>query len=331
MRSFSRTIVLLVVILVTSMLPISVGAETIQVGRRFLQASQAVFSPDGTRVAYVRDGVTRDIYVVDVATGVSSHVVASEADEVTPVWRGNDILTYTVVGDDRTWEVYLPTGSIGLSDKNRLTLSPDGARTAYFEGGYIWVHEDGVDSDLHVRGSQKAYPQHAPFTWSPDSSKLVFHGIEKVGSISLPALFVSDLDGVNARRLYPFTTEAEGPKSFVLDVEWAPGSDLVAMSISRLGEKYSGILIVDAVGNLVMELPVVGRTVAWSSSGMIAVASPEGIAVMYPGGTYQVISRGTEVGSWSPDGRYLVFTRDDRRASGVWIYDADTGEVWKLV
>jgi Tol biopolymer transport system component len=48
--------------------------------------SQAAFSPDGSRVAVVRDGASQDIWVIDAATGRGTAITADAFHDRAPVW-----------------------------------------------------------------------------------------------------------------------------------------------------------------------------------------------------------------------------------------------------
>jgi hypothetical protein len=55
--------------------------------------SQAAFSPDGSRVAVVRDGASQDVWVFDVATGKGTAITSNAFPDRAPVWSpdGNHI------------------------------------------------------------------------------------------------------------------------------------------------------------------------------------------------------------------------------------------------
>jgi hypothetical protein len=108
---------------------------------RFDQAFSPDWSPDGRRIAFSawRKGGTRDILVIDVASGAVRELARDRAQDIEPVWSRDGRHVYFVsdrtgiyniyaweLGDGRVWQV---TNVIGCALGPEV--SPDGRRLVY--------------------------------------------------------------------------------------------------------------------------------------------------------------------------------------------------------
>lgn len=309
-------------------------AETVGGGRKFVRNTDAVVSPDGSRLAYVRDsGAGKNVWVLDLETGVSAPVARSEQDEIDPRWRGNDIVSYTLVAGEssESWEVHLWDGSTQKSAWDHPVETLDGTKRAYYQDALgIWVWEQGVAHDLLLRGSRDALRD---YKWSPDNARLAYTGWMFAGDIRVHSLFVSALDGTDAVRVFPVVGSdyVAASKRWIGDYDWSPDSSSLVMSTA--GPQGFGEVYVTAAGEPEMRpLGILASSVAWSPTGVIAFSGPEGIETIRPDGTGRAyLTGGSAVNAWSLDGSKLYFTRAIRAGSEIWMYDFVTGEECRLV
>ena len=317
------------------MVSASVHAETVGGERKFIRNTDAVVSRDGLRLAYVRDsGTGKNVWVLDLATGVSAPVAKEDVNESSPIWMSSDTLTYTVEGDPASsFQVTLPDGQTLGTEGFRPVVSPDGVRTAYYDAGYIWVREDGVDSDLNVRGSKKAHSSYPTYVWSPDGSKLAFKGTEWAGDIPVDSVFVSNLDGSNAQRVYPSPLAPLEPIfATVQSFSWAPTSDQLVVSVLGRARELGQINVVSADGSAIFYTQNFGIDVHWGPNGQIAFLGTGGVSLMYQNDMMPtVLTSGMGVNDWSPDGTQLYFTRSNRAGTEIWVYDMLIGDERRLV
>jgi Tol biopolymer transport system component len=68
--------------------------------------SQAAFSPDGSRVAVVRDAASQDIWVIDVATGKGTAITSDAFQDRAPVWSPDGSRIAYVSVRDNTPAIY---------------------------------------------------------------------------------------------------------------------------------------------------------------------------------------------------------------------------------
>jgi Tol biopolymer transport system component len=257
-----------------------------------------VWSPDGTKIAFLSDRSANDgIYVME-ATGANAVRVTDypDGDEMTPVWSpdggrlvfstSNDTLgtdeccfagLYRLDLDDRA----LRRLAVGAS---QAAWSPDGQRIAYV------TDRDG-DLEIYVMnadGSQPTNVTNDPGSdttpaWSPDGGRIAF-STDRNGSFDV---YIMNADGSEPRNLTAEPTEDffnSSDLGFVVR-PWSPdGASLVYTR--GLDPRQSEIWVVEVDGpgkHRVAEGPAFfpawspdGRWVAFLADGEIEVVSLDG-------------------------------------------------------
>lgn len=205
------------------------------------------FSPDGTRIAFVRNPSqtinANAIYVIATSGGRAIRLTR-ERFAYDPLWspRG-DLIAFRSSRDDDEGEIYLmrPDGSrqrrltAQRHDVESIAWSPDGAflAFAFYDGPIYRVRAAGGSRRLLARISA-AEPDLA---WSPNG-RLIAYGDESAGN----DISVMAADGFNERRLTR--------RFFNFDPSWSPDSRSIAFAFfTRLeGPSRSGLAVLDVRG-----------------------------------------------------------------------------------
>jgi Tol biopolymer transport system component len=233
------------------------------------------WSPDGSRVAFLSGSFGEGaLLVIDADGSGEAHVTDIQARA--PDWSpdGTKLVFEAVEGG-----IY-SVGADGSGfkelalDGSGPTWSPDGARIAFFS-------DDAGNFDVYVMRSDGADQERLTSDpaddvspgWSADGRRIAFVS-ERDGNTDL---YVADLDGSRERRL---TTSPAPDEAF----SWAPGGDRITYVSYRHGAEPENIGIGDAevfvVDARTGETRNLSRNRVWDGD---------------PG--------------WSPDGRWIVFTR----------------------
>jgi Tol biopolymer transport system component len=219
-------------------------------GRRLVTIG-AVWSPDGTRIAFSspRDGVGREVYVVD-ADGTKLHAVTSGSDDqrynTGPVWVSASEIAYYHIDSpgDRT-EVRVVDVETGAD--RRLVPDAGGAYPLRPQpGGRLLIYQRRpplarafVDVDT---GAQRPLPDDVGdvLAWEPDGSHIAYG--------NSAGLFVISSVGSDRKTLVPDRN--------VRSVDWSPDGRRLAVGIAdiwaytKVGPAVlSNLYVVDADGS----------------------------------------------------------------------------------
>jgi Tol biopolymer transport system component len=137
--------------------------------------SQAVWSPDGRRIAFVWDqGGVQNVWTVDAAGGEPTAVTRFDSAQIEGLtWAGGDTMLLARKGD--LWR------ASGLSHPQRvwttdaiesdIALSPDSSHAAFIRDGDLWtrVLVGGAERRLTQTPAVEANP-----VWSPDGARIAF-------------------------------------------------------------------------------------------------------------------------------------------------------------
>ena len=282
------------------------------VGQRPLALDRAgVWSPDGTRVA------TSGIWAMN-ADGTAGRQLSETGSA--PSWSPDSKrIAHSV--DGGTWSINADgTGLRQLTDLGFGPVwSPDGERIAYQATDGTWRSGWGTRwrrvTGLWVMNADGTNHRElsdanvATPLWSPDGSQILY-GLYQKG------IWVVNGDGTGLRQL----------TSSGFDPAWSPDGKRIAY------QGPGGVWVMNSDGTNQRDLNAGGGWPAWSPDGtQIAYGtSREGIWVIDTDGTnkQQLTDSGT-VPAWSPDGRYIAYS-DSGEGHQLWVVDADGAHKRKI-
>lgn len=206
-------------------------AETWVTRRADYDDRQPTWSPDGTRLAFVRDD----------DSGGSIYIVATDGSGLTRLTQG-------ALDRDPAW-------------------SPDGSRIAFARahdgtrrGAIYTVSVDGSD----LRELSGGSGHHGDPTWSPDGSRIAFSSYGTPDGSWQSDIYVMDADGSNPVRL----TSDPGND---LSPAWSPDGSRIAFASRRATDEDLEIYVMDADGlsspRRLHSTPGDDRDPTWSPDG----------------------------------------------------------------
>jgi TolB protein len=228
------------------------------------QDFSAVWSPEGTRIAFVRDGSGSGVYVMDADGSNLTLVSAGDTGSGRPTWSpdGRRIAFDRYADPDGTSTIFIAAADgsgmtplvSGEGLPSRPAWSPDGALVAYTSNdaysskhgvdgqprARIWVTRvDGADQRLLYSG-EPGTTDLGPLAWSPSGTKLAF---SIAPNARTRTTFVIDADGSHLRKL----------PGGGFRLEWAPSgrsiADVVGGSLTVVSSDGTGSRVVaDGLG-----------------------------------------------------------------------------------
>jgi Tol biopolymer transport system component len=217
-----------------------------------------VWSPDGTRIAFVRDlresEAPRDAVLIAPADGGVERQLAVEHGGVlgVPAWS-----------PDGTTVAYSSLGRVVVADSDgsgsrRLTSgespvwSPDGTEIAFSQGGALRViHPDGTGE--RTVASNAAQP-----AWSPDGTEIAF--------VSAGALKAIRPDGTGERTVVSVSA---------ISIHWSPDGTKLAFARPCCGPEQ-GVFVIDADGSDLHRVAGAASQPSWAPDGSRLVVDGPG-------------------------------------------------------
>ena len=233
------------------------GKDPMQLTDTPWNETSPVWSPDGTRVAFVseRDG-NREVYVMDADGRNPIRLTKHPADDWMPVWSPDGKEIAFVSRRDGNWEIYTikPDGT-GLkrlteTDSNNWTpaYSPDGQEMVFASNrdGDWEIYVMNRDGAMPVRLTQAPGNDFSP-AWSPRGDKIVFESTRD-GNAEIYVMNRDGSDQVNLSRAS--SADDHWPA-------WSPDGSRIAFQSNREGDFDVFVMTVDGtnVTNLTRNRP----------------------------------------------------------------------------
>lgn len=258
----------------------------------------AVWSPDGTRIAFERGVIdSKDIWVVNAdGTGLANLTQGVAKDDYKPVWSPDGM--YIAFVSERNYPSSSGQDVFVMEADGRNpqlvdvkadspTWSPDSTKIAYatFKSGKFQIHVANRDGTNSVNITMSNFADTGP-RWSPDGTKIAFEGLR--GGLGT-AIFTMNPDGSDQVALVPSLQVNGHPV-------WSPDGTRIAFNGAPTIDDENDVYIINA-----------------DRTSLVNVT---------PG-----IVQEDKDPSWSPDGKQLAITtkRDDTDNELYRINDDGTG------
>ncbi len=254
---------------------------------------------------------------------------------------------------DNNWEIYLANGDgsaqTRLTNTGRIDAGPrlnrGCTRVAFYSDRTPDHNYDIFAMNLDGSGvsqlTSNGADDYAP-AWSPDGSKLAFSSYRD-GQVEI---YVMNADGSGQTRL-TFDGAYDGMPA------WSPDGSKIAFVSARTGGNRIWVMNADGSGQTQLSTQAYSESPAWSPDGSQIAYDSDGdgdgwqeLWLMNADGSNQreVYDPGWAntdawARSWSPDGRYIAFTRisfTNYQGDWYWVaayldaWDSTTGDIWRL-
>ncbi len=249
-------------------------------------ATLPAVSPDGQRIVYAseRDSMP-ELYVYELATGLSRRLTYSAANEGLPAWADSGrSIVYTLARGDSATLMALPAGfgaanaRVTLPAKS-IRLAHDGTRVAYTWGSWtrsrlVVARADGSRANALTDSASAWYN----LTWSPDDSLIAATRNDSAGSFQI---WLIRADGRGKRALVKLGDEFGHPQW----PAWSPDGRTLAFQagtyVRDAPEKSDAyVCTVDVATGRVTRLrehpvPMLDETPCWLDAERIVFQSTE--------------------------------------------------------
>lgn len=290
------------------------------------RARDPVWSPDGSRLAFVRNIDERSVlFMAGPGGGQARRITSLHEDATAPLWSPDGRWLAFQRSSNGSSQIYVVNGA-GTSLR-RVTREPSSSRVPPFAwsadsrrlvyvatvetaDGELWtMNPDG--SGLR-RLTSNARPDYDP-AWSSDGAWLAFvrdHGPDAY-SYNYFSIYAIRANGQGSRPVTPGKVWDGTPL-------WSPDGRRIAF-LRDTGtvddSDLQDLFVVEADGSRLRRLTTSGDVhppFSWSPNGrQIAVGASGDLFVVKPGGgSPRRLTRGAEIDSpaWSPDGSMIAFT-----------------------
>lgn len=287
------------------------------------------WSPDGQWIAFSsRKNAKLEVHAIH-PDGTGRKTLSSSAgDDRLPMWSpdGRRILFNSTRGGKDSLFLMEADGTAqrrvtgGTTDEDEAAWCPDG-RSIVFESQrdgnseIYWMRLPG-DPDGAVRLTDHPASDDFP-DWSPDGSWIAFESNRDGKS----GIYVMDPAGRELRRV-----TAIGPIDRM--PSWSPDATKIAFASDREGS--FAIYVMNADGSGVKRVSDGGGDLLprWSRDGREICFTHEGqIRIGPAGGGYSRLVAKGEGCTWDPNGKTLLFDRDDNGVREVYQLNLDTGAI----
>ena len=321
----------------------------------------ASYSPDGSQLAYItkitenypfkryKGGLTSDILLYDVDSESVKRITDNEFNDGKPAWAGDNIYFLSDQGPEFRLNIWVydtasgETSQITTYDEFDISFLSAGPNDLIFEmGGGLYLMdlvsqeinevEINVASDLalEIPSRKDVSGNIAHMTAAPGSKRVVFEARGELFNVPVSEGYSENL------------TRSSG--AFDRHPAWSPDGETVAFWSDRNGEyeiylrNMSGTADVRQLTNRGVGY---GYSLYWSPDGnhlafidetnTIYVVNAENGTVTEAGNTNWNIGHGGRDGypiAWSPDSRWLTFTRGLENAQyAVMLFDTESEEL----
>ena len=245
-------------------------------------------SPDGKLLVFCseRDSGKQELYLADVATGLSRRLTSSDQAEGVPAWaEGGKRIAYTVSHGDTT-----ELRTVALDGNNTRTLlsrvarsiklSNSGRRVAYTVGSWtrnrIWV----ADADgTHARAVTDNSAGYFNMAWSPDDRMIAVTHDDSTGALQI---WLVNPDTIAKPRELVRIPASEGRPQWPA---WSPDGRIIAFQAGTYvrqdpAKSDAYVCVVDVAGGTVKKLrthpkPWLDETPSWLDRDHIAFQSTQ--------------------------------------------------------
>jgi Tol biopolymer transport system component len=321
------------------------------------------FAPDGERIAFTRDdGGLRRLVRLHLESGEETALTSGEFDEIQPVWSLDGRTLFFVRARERgrrleprdlfgayeggdIWALDPETGRQSRIVENAFNpaVSPEGGRLA-FDASWagprrLWIADERGRNPRQASGDASEAVAHVRPRWSPDGRRLVFQAIEKTR-------FLVRVADVETQRITWVTNDvfldlcpvfsADGC-SILFSSQRSGGLNLWQLPVDGEGRPAGRLrqLTTGAGQDIGAAVSGDGRRVAFAVLRQNAALwrLPVDPTTGRPTGDPDKVVAGTREssrGSFSPDGRTLVFSSDRTGEMNLWLYDLASGKARPL-
>jgi Tol biopolymer transport system component len=228
------------------------GSEQTRLTNNQAYNSDPVWSPQGTRIAYVsafrQDSDLRDIYVVNAGGSGQTRLTNGAGTNTSPAWSPDGTRIAFVSTRSGNAQIYL----VNVNDVRQTPLtfttatedcpawSPDGAKIAFVStrDGESHIYLMNADGSGQARLSSTAATEDCP-VWSPDGTKIAFVAHSDSNSNELNVVMLA-----TGARIPVFNNpDPQKQEMGIYYPEWSPDSTQLLFNVQRSVFPYSAYII----------------------------------------------------------------------------------------